>query len=291
MVRLAVILLNYRNPGDTLECLRSLARAGATASNAKIFLVNNFPQDGSGAPLLDFLKSAPFLFDYQEPEVNTGFAGGCNLGIREALKENFSTIVLLNNDTVVEPNFIEEARRLAGEHPDDILAGLVRETGTGKMDHNIGRISRWTGRVHHIFDPEYQGEIDFVSGCLMIIPRDVLTKTGGFDEGLFMYAEDLDLSMRFKKAGAPMRYCPSILVHHKFSASAKASGLPKEYYIQRNQTYVILRRGRPVQRLFYLLSLLALPFYKAVRYPKFFRQAVTGAWDGIWGRLGQVGQG
>ena len=285
MTRLACILLNYRNPEDTSACLESLARS---RFDGKIFLVNNFPEDGSGIMLRAALEGSGIPFLYLEPGVNTGFAGGCNLGIREALRENFSHILILNNDTVVAPDFFDEASRLAALHPDEVLAGKILEIGTEAATHNIGSLSSLTGRVRHIFDPEYKGEIDFVSGCLMIVPCAVLKKTGLFDEKLFMYCEDMDLCMRFKREAVHIRYCPSILIHHKFSASAKASGLPKERYIQRNQTYVILRRGNILQKMSYSLLLLVLPFYKALIRPRLAGQAVRGAWEGVRGRLGPI---
>src|SRR5262249_43390487 len=147
MMRIAGVLLNYRNTEDTLACLDSLARSGF---QGKIFLVNNFTEDGSGPLLRAGLEASAIPFAYLEPGFNSGFAGGCNLGIRAALKEDFSHVLILNNDTIVAPDFHREAARLAVSHPRDVLAGKVLETGTEAATHNIGRISPWTGRVRHI---------------------------------------------------------------------------------------------------------------------------------------------
>jgi GT2 family glycosyltransferase len=210
------------------------------------------------------------------------------MGLRAALDEGFTHCVLLNNDTLVDPGFLPEVARCAEAHPGEVLAGLVLDAATGKPSHNIGRVSPFTGRVRHIFDAAHAGEIDFISGCLMVLPREALEKTGLFDERLFMYAEDLDLSLRLKRRGVRMRYCPSIRIRHKESSTVRSVGLPKEYYAVRNQTHVILRRGTAPQKFLYLASLLVLPFYKAVRFPRTWGQSMRGMLDGLSGRMGRT---
>jgi GT2 family glycosyltransferase/glycosyltransferase involved in cell wall biosynthesis len=285
MIRLAVILLNYRNAQDTLACIASLAR---DPSPAKIFLVDNSSRDGSRETLREGLRASGMDHTYLDPGDNTGFAGGCNVGLRAAFDEGFTHAVLLNNDTLADPGFLNEVARCVEARPGEVLAGEVVDARTGKPSHNIGRISPLTGRVRHIFDSGYAGEIDFISGCLMILPREALERTGLFDERLFMYAEDLDLSWRLKEKGVRMRYCPSIRVRHKESSTVKSVGLPKEYYAMRNQTHVILRRGNALQKLLYGLALLTLPVYKAILFPRTWTQSVRGVFDGLTGRLGRT---
>lgn len=286
--RFACVLLNYRNEEDTRACLASLRAAARVVDGGalpKIFLVNNHTADGSGPRLRANLSESGFEYAYLEPGYNAGFAGGCNVGMRAALAEGFSHVMLLNNDTLVAPDFLFETGRALGEFPRDVIAGDVRNM-EGRPTHNIGRLSPWTGRVRHLLAPEPGGKIDFVSGCLMILPQSALTAAGLFDERLFMYCEDMELCMRLRDAGVRIRHVPAIRIRHKFDILTTHSGLPKEYYIQRNQTHVILRRGTLRQRLLYVLYLAAMPAYKLARRPRLFMQALRGARDGITGRLG-----
>ena len=285
MAEIACILVNYRNPEDTLECLQSLSKAGA--QSYKVFLVNNFSADGSKEMLSGYLHDSGMDAAYLDAGGNIGFAAGVNMGVRAALGEKIPHILFLNNDTVVADNFTRELLKCAREHPGEVLAGRVDDFATGSPSFNIGTFSPLTGQVRHIFDPDFSGEIDFVSGCLILVPSDVFSRLGLLDEKLFMYYEDADFCYRLRKAGVHIRYCPSICIRHKFSASVTRARTPKEYYRIRNQTYTVMRRANILQRIFYMIFLLLMPFYKILRRPQLFGQAMRGAWDGLLGRMGK----
>lgn len=284
MARTACCLINYRNPEDTVACLRSLRESGA--AGFKIFLVNNHSADGSGEALRGALRESGMEHAYLDPGANLGFTGGVNLAVRAALEEGFGRILLLNNDTEVAQDFAARLGAAAEAHPGAVLAGRVVEHADGRPTWNIGRLSRWTGQVIHIYDPAYPGKVEFVSGCLMLVPAEVFRQVGLLDDRYFMYCEDFDFCLRLKAAGIPIVYCPGVLVRHKTSSAASRSSLPKEYYRIRNQTHVILSRGKAGQRLCYLALLILMVPYKAIRRPAYFLQAIRGAWDGLRGRLG-----
>jgi len=111
----AIIVLNYNNEEDTIDCIKSLKFV--SYNNFKIFLVDN----GSEKESVDRLKQgleqvnvSEFKnFELLDIYPNVGFSGGNNVGIRKALKENFDYILLLNNDTTVEPNFLDEIVKVA----------------------------------------------------------------------------------------------------------------------------------------------------------------------------------
>jgi GT2 family glycosyltransferase len=281
--RLACVLLNYKNEGDTIACVRALQGEGADA--LKIFLVNNHAVDGSGPRLEAFLASTGIAHRHIDPGFNSGFAGGCNIGIRAALEEGFTHVLVLNNDAEAEPGFLPALLREIEAHPDDVLAGRVTDL-EGRPTFNVGRISPLTGRPVHDLSPTPREPIDFVSGCLMVAPRAALEKAGLFDEKLFMYAEDLDLCLRFRRAGIRVRYRPAFGVRHGVSATVRKTGFPAEYYVQRNQAYVVLRRGSAIQRLVYAFFIPAMLLRKALTRPEVFTQALRGARDGILGRMG-----
>lgn len=285
MSRVDCILINYRNPEDTVACIESIA--ASKPEGFRILLVNNHAADGSEAMLRAALKASGVESVYLDPGKNIGFTGGVNLGIAKALEGGAGHVMLLNNDTVVAPDFAARVLESIAAHPEEVLAGRIREFATGEVSWNIGRFSRWTGQVIHIYDADYTGEVEFVSGGLMIVPAGVWRSLGGFDDRYFMYCEDMDFCIRLKRAGVRIRYCPAISIRHKTSSSATRSGTPKEYYRIRNQTHIALKSGSIGQRAAYLAFLMLMMPYKLVRYPAYFTQAFRGAIDGLTGRLGQ----
>lgn len=279
------ILVNYRNPEDTVACIESLAASDPGAF--RILLVNNHAADGSEKPLRAALEASGMGYAYLDPGRNLGFTGGVNLGLAKALEGDAGHVMLLNNDTVVAPDFAARVKEAVAEHPGDVIAGLITEFDTGAVSWNIGRFSRVTGQVIHIFDADYRGEVEFVSGGLMIVPAGVWRRLGGFDDRYFMYCEDMDFCIRLKRAGVRIRFRPAIRVRHKTSSSTTRSGTPKEYYRIRNQTHIALRYGGIGRKAANLAFLLLMMPYKLVRRPALFAQAFLGARDALAGRLGQ----
>lgn len=280
---IACVLLNYKFPQDTLACLRSLRDSGKDAF--KIFLVNNFAADGSGAVLKRGLEECGMAYAYFEPASNLGYTGGMNLGMGKALEEGFASVLMLNNDTVVGPDFAAEALAAIRAHPDDVVAGTVLDADTGEPSFNIGRITKWTCQLENLFVLDPGDPIDFVSGCLMLAPASVLRRVGLFDDRYFMYREDFDFCLRLKAQGVRVAHWPSLVVRHKVSSATDKTGTPKEYYRMRNQTHIILHRASLMQKVCYAMYLSVLLAYKA-RHPAVLRQFVAGVRDALRGRLG-----
>jgi GT2 family glycosyltransferase len=286
--RTALVLLTYKATAMTLECLESLAKSGPDAFT--VFLVNNHPQDESGVILIRALESSGLPHRYIESPVNGGFSGGMNLGIRAALAEDFSHIGVLNNDTTVSPDFGSRLLHEISRHPGAVLAGSIVDAATGLPSHGIGVIEPRTLQVRHVFEIDYAGKVDFVSGCFLVAPSGVWNRVGIFRDDYFMYAEDVELSLRLKKADVPIVYCPSLTIRHQGGASADKSQMPKDYYRMRNQTHSILLHGSRAQKSLYFGYLALLLIYK-LRNPPIFMQFVRGIRDAVRGRLGRLGPG
>ena len=148
-------------------------------------------------------------------KTNLGFARGVNVGIREALKKGAEAVLLLNQDTKVEKDFLFSLL----ENPADIVGPVIKFRRGGKWVYDFGgRINWWLGRNKHIekfsiFN--FQFSIDYVSGCAMMIRRGVFEKIGLFDERYFLYFEDADFCLRAKKAGFKIAIEPkSVIVHY-----------------------------------------------------------------------------
>ena len=300
MIRIAIVMVNYRNAEETILCLESLeaslggasrdgheAAARASGEDFKIFLVENGSGDGSDAAFSAYFKAHTLPVRYLPLSANLGFAGGSNAGVRLAMELGFTHIVFLNNDTRAESDFVSALFRAAAADPEKVLAGYIGEMESGRPAHNLGSIGRWTGLVRFHF-PERHADpppFDFVSACLMVVPADVLRETGLLDESFFMYCEDLEFSMRLKRDRVPIRYVPALGIRHRVSFTVTRTNFPKDYYRMRNQTYTMLRRGTGAQRMVYLLRIAGVMLLKSGN-PKLFRQFAAGIKDGFAGRLG-----
>lgn len=300
MIRIAIVMVNFRNAEETILCLESLeasrdraSRDGqadaprAAGDGFAIFLVENGSGDGSDAALSAYLEAHPLPIRYLPLPVNLGFAGGSNAGVRLALESGFTHVVFLNNDTRAEPDFVAALFRAAAADPEKVLAGYIGEMESGRPAHNLGSISKWTGLVRFHFPERYAvpPPFDFVSACLMVVPSAVLRKTGLLDEAFFMYCEDLEFSMRLKRDKVPIRYVPALGIRHRVSFTVTRTNFPKDYYRMRNQTYTMLRGGGNAQRLIYLLRIAGVMLLKSGN-PRLFRQFAAGIKDGFAGRLG-----
>lgn len=171
-------------------------------------------------------------------------------------------VMLLNNDTEVEPDCLEILTRSMEAHADVAAAtGKILRHGDRRIIwYAGGKVDRRFLRSLHIGIDEYDvgiydrtRPVEFISGCCMLIRKDVLRQIGGFDEAFFAYAEDFDWCLRAQKAGLKMLYVHNAKLYHKISASinkhkGKTSGgttSPFHIYLgQRNQIFIFRKHSR-----------------------------------------------
>jgi GT2 family glycosyltransferase len=238
--KVAIIILNWNGYQDTVECLKSLQKI--TYSNSEIIVVDN------GSENDDYLKLKNEFSDLIliRSENNLGFTGGNNLGIKFALKNQADFVLLLNNDTLVEPNFIEPLLNLFDKFNDiGITAPQINYFNEpNKIWTSGGKINKLRGSGFAYSDKYDDGKsyenknVTFVSGCCMLIRRSVLDKVGLFDDNFFLYVEDVDLCCRTIKAGYQILVSSNSKIFHKVSSSTigSLSQLPL-YYVTRNRLY------------------------------------------------------
>jgi N-acetylglucosaminyl-diphospho-decaprenol L-rhamnosyltransferase len=225
-----VVIVSYRSRELLRDCLASLRRHPPRRP-LRVIVVDNASGDGSAE-----LVAAEF------PEVtlersgrNLGFAAATNLGMRLG---EAPYVLALNPDTRVEPEALEAVARVLDSRPEVAVAGcrLVREDGS--LDHaakrsfptplsalghfsGIGRRERAPRALGAYRAPEVDaGAVDAVNGAFMLMRREALDEVGLFDEGYWMYMEDLDLCYRFQQAGWTTWYEPSVTVVHVKHGSA-----------------------------------------------------------------------
>lgn len=158
------------------------------------------------------------IIDNTPPNKNLGFAGGINQGIRMALRENATHVLLLTPDVTITNEQINELLRASA----DIVSPVLKFKRQGKWVYDFGGKINWIlGRTTHIENGSGLGQndksIDYVSGACMLIKNEIFEKIGLFDEDYFMYFEDVDFCLRAKRAGFTVSVAKNVVVVHQIS--------------------------------------------------------------------------
>jgi len=220
---ICIIILNWNGLQDTLACLRSLQ--DLTYPNYRIILIDNASTDIPPKTVLSQIDSNICFFPLTE---NLGFAKGCNFGMKYALdKMNPDYILLLNNDTIVEPDFLSKIvneAEISG-------AGMTQPLLLRMANHNIidvsGHILYWglifargAGEINY---GQYKDSLGLmgVSGACALYKTEMIRQIGMLDESYTHGSEDSEYGWRATKAGWKTAFIPSAIVYHKGKASGK----------------------------------------------------------------------
>jgi GT2 family glycosyltransferase/glycosyltransferase involved in cell wall biosynthesis len=296
--RVAAIVLNYRAPLDTLLAVKSLLASRRSIQD--IIVVDNDPSEDARAALAGVAPAITYL----RAERNLGFSGGMNVGIREALARGADRILLVNSDVIVPPDCVERLEAglvatpgagiagpvvLARSEPDSIASlGISYRPRSGRMRHRgFGtRLARHTitGRA----------AVDGISGCLMLVTRDVFEAAGLFDEDYFFSFEDLDFCLRARRAGFTTVLATSAVTYHEGGRSIGARS-PRRLYFAARGHLLLARRAGPaagaLATLWRTCSIVALNLAHAVvssgaPVPVRLAAVARGTRDYFAGRLG-----
>jgi GT2 family glycosyltransferase len=266
-----IIILNWNGYKDTIECIESLQRI--KYENYKIVIVDNESTNES----VKILKSKYPKIRLFENKENLGFSGGVNIGIKWALKNKADYILLLNNDTFVDKNFLSNlVDTVEGKNMVGIVSPKIYYSDKPNMIFSMGGFKNYAGlypfidhEIKKIDTGQYNKleERDCVIGCCMLIEKNIFKNIGLFDDDYFLYVEDMDFSIRVKNAGYKIFVCQKSKIWHKVSGSSGGEGnLVKEYYNNRNLIlfarknltfekkifYFNLIKGRIIETLIYL---------------------------------------
>jgi len=240
-VSLAIIIINFRTPQLTIDCLASLAPQINDVPNTRVILIDNDSRDGSIPKLRQAIEAngwATWIIFIESP-VNRGFAGGNNLGISKSGDARF--ILLLNSDTIAQPNILKfsfekiKAEEKIGVMSCRLLNLDLTVQNTARKFPSPPRMAAYSLGLPWIFpklfgwadiqDPGWDRktesrDVDWVGGAFMMIRRKAIDMIGGLDEGFFFYGEDAEFCHRAKKAGWRVRYESGASVIHLAGASS-----------------------------------------------------------------------
>lgn len=233
----SIIILNWNNWQDTIACVESCLKL--SWSNFNIIIVDNGSTDGSESVLKSRFPAVTII----QTGTNLGFAGGNNIGIRQALESGVDYIWLLNNDAEVAPEALTRLIETMETHPTAGIAGSkIYYHGAPRKIWFAG--GAWTkGRLRlrqrgnsKLDDGQFDelSVVGSVSGCSMLLRSTAIEKTGLMDERYFLYWEDTDLCARAEKSGYQVLFVPTSHVWHKVSASVTPHSENQYYYYIRN---------------------------------------------------------
>lgn len=259
--RIAIITVSYNHARFLRDTFQSLAKIIYPREALKVFLVNNASSDETAVlarnELIDEARGLTRLGDipavFIDSATNTGFTGGNNLAMRLAMAQGFEYIYLLNPDTIIEPDFLEQAVAVAASSP---AIGIVQSRLVLAQDPT--KLNSWGNEVHYlgfsfcggyrvpIESPEaierlLVRDIAAASGAAMLLKVAVLRLVGLFDEEIFAYHEDVDLSWRMRLAGFRVVLAPESIVYHRYEFSRS---IRKFYFMERNRFLVHFKNLR-----------------------------------------------
>ena len=354
----AIIIVNYNNWPDTIECLESVSQihypvfqiivVDNHSTDNSIFYLNQWavgnlcswpPSDSqlkyltippAGKPIPHnvyrcqnrmntremILQFHPdYLADLSarqdrlviiESDQNGGFAAGNNIGIQYAIQQGTEYFLLLNNDTVVTREFLSPLVKVARE---DKSIGIVG----GKIMHyrkpqliwaaGGGKIITWTSGMHHIGFDETDGpkyavpfDCDYITGCLLLIKKEVIDTIGPMKEDYFLYYEETDWNLRAKQAGYRRIYSPEAVIYHKASVSLSPSNILLTYYYTRNRIYLVRQNYRGLLKGITLCYLAGYNIIRSILYLLILNVSKAGtvlvaSYHGWSGKMGKFTKG
>lgn len=267
-MKLLIVILCYRVPDLTIDCLRSLEPEVPRVPGTRVAVLENGTGGNAADQLRDAIDSNQWgdWVDLTATYPNLGFTGGNNLLIREALAsaDPPEYFVLLNADTIVRPGAMEALVRFLDSHPragvvgsqllnpeGEIMPSPYRFLGVGTELNRGLRLGLLT-KAFPSFDPipptpDRNARAEWVSGASMGLRAAMLREIGLLDEGLYTYYDDVDLGWRARQANWEVWYVPeSQVVHLEGASTGLAASSPKRrpsYWHQARRRYFLKNFG------------------------------------------------
>ncbi len=249
----AIVILTWNGKADVLRCLSTVPRIRYRNWSATV--VDNASTDGTVEAIRNAYPQQKLL----ALDKNLGFCGGNNRGIADALARGADYVLLLNNDTELHPDLLDELVRVAAADP---RIGAVGAKNILLDDHRVIWAAYGTLRYDRDLvrmlgagqpdGPEYSciKDVDSVIGNAMLMSRAALEVVRGFDERFFGYHEDLDWCERARKAGFRIVYNGHAIIYHKGHGAARPGAkvpFPVLYFHGRNSLLFARKHGSPWQ--------------------------------------------
>lgn len=269
----AIILLNWNGAQDTLDCLASLEKAGG---DFRVIVADNGSTDNSVELLEQYASASPVKIDILPLGSNLGFAAGNNRAVSYAMQYSPDSFLLLNNDTVVEPDSVAELQEFAYSNPEiGILGPLICLHSDRDRIWSAGGYLTFGSRKAPLKDTRVSDlpdrdaiPVSFISGCALFVRSSLVGNDGILlSERFFFGEEDYEFALRMRNRGEKMMIVPKSVIYHKVGSSAR--NMTGKVVLGRNYLYYL---GRLIAAKGYypMLSFRAILFLTGLRCGRYF---------------------
>ena len=252
-----IYILNWNGGNHLHDCINSIKKN--TSNDYSIAVIDNNSFDSS-------IQNLPDDIEVISLDNNFGFGVGYNKGISKSITEDDDYIIILNYDTIVSSNFIELLSKELNERDGEYIYGvkILYHNKNDLIWYAGGNVNLSKGVISHegIRSFNTSGEessfTDYVTGCCMIMHKDIFSRLNGFDSRFFMYNEDVDFCLRAKKINIKCIYLPEIKIFHKVSLSLGGNYSIKKIIKKLKSTFILYNKYYPLYKSIPLLVLYIL---------------------------------
>lgn len=256
-----IILLNHNGSSDTCDCIVSLQKM--TATDFKIIVVDNSADIKEFDAICEFVKNQQisFVSFFQgedkvignqqiiliKADENKGFAHGNNIALQFAVKQNNAAYFwILNNDTIVDSEALNQLKTYHSVHPKTILGSKLLYFSNNEMIQAVGGSFNKTfyisehvgeGKSRNVLKKDLPS-IDYPHGASMFVSKEFVEEIGMLNEDFFLYYEELDWVYRAKQKGYTPDWCEQSIVYHKEGATIGSSYKKKKSIFSETQLFI-----------------------------------------------------
>jgi N-acetylglucosaminyl-diphospho-decaprenol L-rhamnosyltransferase len=317
-VRTLVSVVTFRAAALTIQCLEALASEVQRTPGTRVIVVDNDSGDGTAEAIEQAIVAEGWgnWVDLIRSPRNGGFSFGNNVAYRFGLQRypGFDRFLLLNPDTMIRPGAIVALRDFLEQHPDAAVAGGRCEHPDGVPQDCAfrfpGMISEFAAQIRlGAFDQLFRDrlvitghhdvptQVDWVTGAMMMIRREVLESVGLLDEGYFLYFEETDLMFRMRRAGWNIWHVPAARAVHLVGQITGVQSNPDRprrlpaYWYESRRRYFVLTNGLAYAVAVDLVVLVGQALWQIRRLVERKKEANPLHWVGDLVRMGVLGRG
>jgi GT2 family glycosyltransferase len=285
-----IVVLNWNSANDTIRCITNLKKI--TYSNYELLVIDNGSNDDSVTQIIEAFPE----IQLKELPNNLGFTGGCNEGMSEGLRRGFESILLLNNDAITAPDFLEKlVHSLNKEQKIGAVQPKILRLSDSTKIWNVGGKLDFLGTSESIRDEKLalklvrNHKIDWLSGCCLLIKSEAIKSVGLFDDNFFAYHEDVDFSIRLRKKGFKLDINFDSIIYHDGGGSSTKQNQPKgfqvnpiiHYYNFRNKIFIYRKHFGHLIPILSLLSFFRFMLFYAYFVFRGNKEKQKAVWNGL----------
>jgi len=241
---ITIVIVSYNSRQDIDDCLTSVFASQYPADRLRVIVIDNNSVDSTVGLIREKYPMVKLIINLN----NVGFAGANNQGYFLAQKQKADYFVLLNPDTVVTPQWLEQLVATAQQTGSAIVQPKIMLDADRQRINSLGNALHFLGfgYCNHYRDLDHGTvtspfAVAYPSGAACLIDMKLLATAGLFDDKLFMYHEDVDLGWRFNLAGGQVIVDPRAVIYHRYNFG---KGKAKIYYMERNRLILMLENYR-----------------------------------------------